>query len=171
MSTYSSEQILKTTLTIKPSEIQKDINNVIQQKLKDTIEGVCYEDGYVVKGSSEIIRRSPGKIVTHNKLGGIQYVINYKAHIISPSEGDIYKAVISNVNKMGAIAYIQLKESDNEDDSPVIIIIPRDYFQESSWNIEDLNIGQKIMIEVVGTRVKYQSEKIQIVAKPTKNEL
>lgn len=167
MTSYSNEQILKTTLTISPSEIQKDIDNVIQQKLKETIEGVCYEDGYVIKDSSQIIQRSPGKIVTHNKKGGIQYVITYKAKIISPSEGDVYKAVISNINKMGAIAYIRLKENDVEENSPVIIIIPKDYFEGTVWNIEDLNKGQTISIEVVGMRVKYQSEKIQIVGKPT----
>ena len=167
MTSYSNDQILKTTLTISPSEIQKDIDNVIQQKLKETIEGVCYEDGYVIKDSSQIIQRSPGKIVTHNKKGGIQYVITYKAKIISPSEGDVYKAVISNINKMGAIAYIRLKENDVEENSPVIIIIPKDYFEGTAWNIEDLNKGQTISIEVVGTRVKYQSEKIQIVGKPT----
>ena len=164
---YSSEQLLKTTLTITSSELQKDIDNVIQQKLKNTIEGVCYEDGYVVKDSSQIIQRSPGKVVTHNKKGGIQYEITYKAKIISPCEGDVYKAIISNINKMGVIAYIRLKDGDTEENSPVIIIIPKDYFEGTTWNIDDLNKGQSIHVEVVGTRVKYQSEKIQIVGKPT----
>ena len=164
---YSSEQLLKTTLTITSSELQKDIDNVIQQKLKNTIEGVCYEDGYVVNDSSQIIQRSPGKVVTHNKKGGIQYEITYKAKIISPSEGDVYKAIISNINKMGVIAYIRLKDGDTEENSPVIIIIPKDYFEGTTWNIDDLNKGQSIHVEVVGTRVKYQSEKIQIVGKPT----
>ena len=153
---YSSEQLLKTTLTITSSELQKDIDNVIQQKLKNTIEGVCYEDGYVVKDSSQIIQRSPGKVVTHNKKGGIQYEITYKAKIISPSEGDVYKAIISNINKMGVIAYIRLKDGDTEENSPVIIIIPKDYFEGTTWNIDDLNKGQSIHVEVVGTRVKYQ---------------
>ena len=42
MSTYSSKQTLKTTLTIKPSEIQKDyINNADPAKTQRSIEGVC----------------------------------------------------------------------------------------------------------------------------------
>jgi DNA-directed RNA polymerase subunit E'/Rpb7 len=167
MTSYSSEQLLKTTLTINSSELQKDIDNVIQQKLKDTIEGVCYEDGYVMKDSSQIIKRSPGKVVSHNKKGGIQYEITYKAKIISPSEGDIYKVIISNINKMGVIAYIRLKEGDTEENSPVIIIIPKDYFEGTALNIDDLNKGQTINVEVIGKRIKYQSEKIQIVGKPS----
>ena len=68
---------------------------------------------------------------------------------------------------MGVIAYIRLKDGDTEENSPVIIIIPKDYFEGTTWNIDDLNKGQSIHVEVVGTRVKYQSEKIQIVGKPT----
>jgi len=131
------------------------------------VEGVCYEDGYIIKGSSQIIKRSPGKVVSHNNKGGIQYVITYKANIISPSEGDKYDAIIENVNKMGVIAYIRLKETDTNEDSPVIIIIPKDYFNDSRWNISDLIKGQSINIEVVGKRVRYQSDKVQIVGKPS----
>ena len=167
MTSYGNEQILKTTLTISPAEIQKDIDNVIKQKLQRLVEGVCYEDGYIIKGSSQIIKRSPGKVVSHNNKGGIQYDITYKANIISPSEGDIYDAIIENVNKMGAIAYIRLKENDTNDDSPVIIIIPKDYFNGSRWNIDDLMKGNSIKIEVVGQRVRYHSDKVQIVGKPS----
>lgn len=166
MSSYTSDQILKTVLTITPGDIQKDINNVIKQKLQGRVEGVCYEDGFIIKGSSQIIKRSPGRVISHNKKGGIQYTITYKAKIISPSQGDVYDAVISNINKMGAIAFIQLKEQDTEEDSPVIIIIPKNYFEGTQLNIDDLTKKQKIKIEVVGSRIKYQSDKVQIVGKP-----
>ena len=166
MTSYSSEQILKTNLTISPSELHKDISNVVKQKLKGMVEGVCYEDGYIIKDSIEIIKRSPGRVVTHNKASGIQYIITYKAKIITPCKGDVYEAFISNINKMGAIAFIKLKKEDTEEDSPVIIIIPKEYFEGTRWNIDDLNKGQTIQIEIVGTRIKYQSEKIQIVGKP-----
>jgi hypothetical protein len=36
----------------------------------------------------------------------------------------------------------------------------------SILNIDDINVGQKINIVVVGSRIKYRSEKIQIIAKP-----
>ena len=52
-------------------------------------------------------------------------------------------------------------------DSPLIIIVPRSYFdQESTKNIDDLTKNQTLNVKVVGTRSKYKSDKIQIVAKP-----
>ena len=147
MASYISDQVLKTTFTINSSELHKDINNVIKQKLSERIEGVCYEDGYIIPDSIQIIKRSPGKIVTHNKKSGIQYIITYRAKIISPNEGDQYEAIISNVSKMGAIAFVKLTEDGTDETSPLIIIIPKDYFTGSQWNIEDLNKGQKLLLK------------------------
>ena len=45
-------------------------------------------------------------------------------------------------------------------------MIPKEYFDTSILNIDDINVGQKINIVVVGSRIKYRSEKIQIIAKP-----
>jgi hypothetical protein len=68
---------------------------------------------------------------------------------------------------MGVVCYIKLSEGDSSDDSPLVIMIPKEYFEESIYNMNDINIGQKINITIVGSRIKYRSEKIQIIAKPS----
>ena len=161
-----NEQLLTTKLTIPSSQIQKNIDIVVRDKLQSLVEGVCYEEGFILKGSCKVIKRSPGKIVSHNNQAGIQYTITYLAKIISPSPGDIYQVYIDNVNKMGAIAYIRVKSTDTLDESPLIIIIPKKYFEGTRWNLEDLTKNQVITVEVVGERIRYQSKKIQVVAKP-----
>ena len=42
---YKSEQLLTSTLIIHPKDLTNDIDNVIKYKLKESIEGRCYEDG------------------------------------------------------------------------------------------------------------------------------
>ena len=71
---------------------------------------------------------------------------------------------------MGIIAYIRIedeyKTSDNNfDNSPLIIIIPNDIINEGSLKINDINVEQKLQIEILGTRIKYRNEKIQVVGK------
>ena len=105
-------------------------------------------------------------INTTDNKSGIVYNIEYKAKVISPSEGDLIESVINNVNKMGAIGYIKLNEGQSMDESPLIIMIPSEYFADTSYNIEDININQKITIKVIGSRVKYNSDKIQVIGKP-----
>ena len=77
---------------------------------------------------------------------------------------------VNNINKMGIIAYIKIDDeyriSDNNfDNSPLIIIIPNDIINEGNININDINIEQKLQIEILGTRIKYRNEKIQVVGK------
>ena len=168
MTSYINEQLITSKLIIDPKDLANDIDTVVKHKLKSNVEGRCYEDGYIITDSISIIRRNMGKVVTNNGQSKIKYLITYKAKVISPSEGDEITVYINNINKMGVIGFIKLNIKDTEtmDDSPLIVMVPREYFQESSRNIEDLTIGQQFDVLVVGSRVKFHSDKIQIIAKP-----
>jgi len=167
MSYITNEQLLTTNLSLNSKELNKDIDNTIRIKLIEQLEGLCYEDGYIIKGSIKIIDRKMGEIKSVNNKGIINYLINYKASVISPSKGDIIEAHISNINKMGVVAYIKIDdETSMIDDSPLIIMIPNEYFENSILNIGDLNVSQVINVVVIGARVKFKSDKIQVIARP-----
>jgi len=163
---YTNEQLLTSTLILKPNDLKNDIDNVIKMKLKENIEGRCYEDGYIIKDSLRVIQRSMGNIVTNNKKSEIKYKIKYKADIISPSVNDEINIIINSINKLGVIGYIKIKESDTFEDSPLIIMVPKEYFVGSTLNYEDILVGQKIDVITVGTRTKYNTKNIQVIAKP-----
>ena len=162
--TYISEQLLTTNLFVNASQVNKNIDTVIKENLKEQLEGLCYEDGYIVKDSVKIINKSMGKIVVNDNVSSVSYSIRYKAKIISPSDGDVIESYVANTNKMGIVAYIKLSEGDSSDESPIVIMVPKEYFDMSIYNFEDINVGQKLNVVVVGTRIKYRSEKIQIIA-------
>ena len=163
--TYISEQLLTTNLFVNASQVNKNIDSVIKDNLKEQLEGLCYEDGYIVKDSVKIVNKSMGKIVVNDNVSSVSYSIRYKAKVISPSEGDIIESYVSNINKMGVVSYIKLSEGDSSEESPIVIMIPKDYFDSSIYNVDDINVGQQLNIVVVGSRIKYRSEKIQIIAK------
>ena len=60
---------------------------------------------------------------------------------------------------MGVVAYIKLSDLRCSDDARFVIMIPKEYFDMHILNIDDANVGQKINIVVVGSRIKYRSEK------------
>ena len=163
---YISEQLLQTVLVLDPRDITNDIDNLVKNKLKDNIEGKCHEDGYIIRDSVRIIKRNIGSIVTDNGKSVIKSPISYSAQLIYPTEGDEITMYISNINKMGVVGYIKLNEGDKSEESPLIIMIPKEYFEGSSKNIHDLTIGQRLVVNVVGSRIKYHSENIQVIAKP-----
>lgn len=163
---YINEQLLNTVLTLSPKDLTNDIDNIIKYKLKETIEGKCHENGYIIKDSVHIIKRDMGNIVTNNNKSEIKYMITYKAKLISPSTNDKITVYINNINKMGVIGYIKLEEGDTSEDSPLVVMVPKEYFEDSSRNYDDLTIGQKLNVFVVGCRIKYYSKNIQVIAKP-----
>tara|TARA_B100001094_G_scaffold333398_1_gene411464 strand:+ start:19573 stop:20079 length:507 start_codon:yes stop_codon:yes gene_type:complete len=166
MASYINEQILTNNLTIPSRELTNDIDNLILIKLKEQIEGICFEDGYIIPNSVKIIKRKLGKIKTTNNQSGIQYEIEYKAKIISPINGDELEIYVNNINKMGIVGYIRMHDTDStSEDSPLVVMIPSEYLKDSSYNIEDINVGQKLNVTVIGSRIKFKSDKIPVIAK------
>ena len=165
---YINDQLITTNLYINSEELNKDIDNVIKVKLNDKMGNVCHTEGFIMEGTISIVKRSIGEIVTNNNKNKIKYVITFKCKIISPSEGEKIECYVHNINKMGVISYIKLnnKEVEKFEDSPIISISPSEYFADSPINIEDINIGQRLKIEIIGVRIKYNNNKIQIVSKP-----
>jgi len=162
---YSSTQLLSTSINIEPRKIKGEINKLVLYNLKNRYEGVCNKDGYIEKDSIEIINRSIGIIKIIDNVSYVTYHLTYKATVISPSKGNMIKCIISSNNKMGLIGYIKNKDTDTIEDSPFIIIIPREYFNEES-EIGNIKTGDTIDVEVENFRTKYLSQQIQIVARP-----
>ena len=163
---YISEQLLTSVLILNPNDLNSDIDSIVRIKLKENIEGKSYEDGYIIEDSVRIIQRSMGKIVTNGKKSEIKYLIKYKAKVVSPSENDEINIIISSINKLGIIGYIQLNEGDTSEESPMLIMVPKEYFNESTRNFNDLTVGQKMDVVTVGIRSKFNSSNIQVIAKP-----
>tara|TARA_B100000900_G_C20601378_1_gene725800 strand:- start:5693 stop:6184 length:492 start_codon:yes stop_codon:yes gene_type:complete len=146
---------------VSPSNISSTIGNTIDFKIKKDMEGVCCEDGYILRDSIQIIERSMGKIINVNNQSKITYNIKYKCSIINPSKGMKIDCYINSVTKMGAVAYIKYDEIKDFKDSPLLIIIPKSYSPEA----ESLEINTKHKIEILATRLKYRSNQIHVVAK------
>tara|TARA_B110000285_G_C15136245_1_gene627131 strand:- start:2948 stop:3451 length:504 start_codon:yes stop_codon:yes gene_type:complete len=166
MSSHISEQILNTNLFLSPSELSIDIDKLIYEKLKKQLEGRCFEDGYIINDSITIIKRSMGSIQTRNNKSQIKYHVDYKASVVSPNNGDIIETYVNNINKMGVVSYIKLKDEDTSENSPMIVIIPKEYFEKSIVNISDINVGQKIKVSIIDSRIKFNADKIQAIGSP-----
>ena len=55
METIYKSNIVKTTLTLTPIELSKNIDEIIKQKIKELYEGRCIKDGYIKKDIRSIL--------------------------------------------------------------------------------------------------------------------
>ena len=164
---YIQKQILTDSIYINPKDINvKNINGIILLKLKELKENKCNSNGIILKNSIKLIKKNIGKISTIDTYSKLVYNVKYECLLINPTNGDKIECYIDNISKMGIIAYIKMNEykkkyKDTLDTSPLIIIIPID----NVLNIKKYNVDDKIEIEVVASRIKYNSDKIQIIGK------
>jgi DNA-directed RNA polymerase subunit E'/Rpb7 len=163
---YISEQLLTSTLILDPKDLNSDIDSIVRIKLKENVEGKSYEDGYIIEDSVRIIQRSIGKIVTNGKKSEIKYLVKYKAKVVSPSENDEINIIINSINKLGVMGYIRLNDGDTSEESPILIMVPKEYFNDSTRNFDDLTVGQKMDVITIGVRSKFNSSNIQVIARP-----
>ena len=163
--TYKNNQILETNLNVDSRDLNKDLNRLILHKLKEKYENVCTEHGFIIPNSIDLINRKLGKINTINNVSYISYIVRYSADIIYPSEGDKLNIKVDRVNKMGVLGYIELDKNDFES-SPLIVIVPNEYFTEETRDINSITKNQTINVTIIGCRIKYGNKKIQIIASP-----
>jgi hypothetical protein len=162
MDKYYTTVILTSSVNIRSNKLIGDINKLILSIIKTKNEGMCNKDGYILRDSIELIERSIGKVKTINNENLINYNITYKCNIITPSINDTFDCYVDSKNNAGIIAYIKIDASDKLDSSPFIIIIPKEYIDESVFN--KININDKLNVLIKSFRIKYKSKFIQLVA-------
>jgi len=159
---YFTTVLLTANVNIKPQQLVGDINKLILNGIKKKYEGVCNKDGYIIKDSIDLVERSIGQIKTINSESIINYNITYKADIITPSEGDTYECYVETINKLGIIAYLKNSDEDTMKESPFIIIIPKEFVDETTF--DTIKINDMLNVKINSFRIKYKSNHIQVVA-------
>lgn len=158
-----TKQILSDTIHINPKDLNvKNINGLILVKIKQLRENKCNSVGYILQDSVKFINKTMGKISTINISSKIVYNVRYECDVLNPSIGDEIECYINDISKMGIIAYIKMPNSENLfQNSPLIIVIPLEHVK----HIEKYNKNDKINVIILATRIKFNSNKIQIIGK------
>jgi len=164
MTDYTSTQLLTSSINVEVRHIQGDIDQLLYKLLRQKYEGVCNKDGYIQKGSLQIINRSIGEVKTINNTSYIVYNITYKANIYSPVKKTKLDITVNSITKMGIIGYLKDNEDDTIETSPFIVIVPSEYFKEGM--VDSIAVNDKLSVQIENSRIKYMSKNIQIVAKP-----
>lgn len=155
----------RTSIQLSPADLVADFEEVLIQKVRASLEGVCSRFGYIRPGSITIIRRSAGSFVKQHFNGHIKFDMVCKAEVCNPCIGSVFEAVVRNKNALGIHAESTL-EHDNRDEAVMDIIIPkRSVGIVSTINLDDVQIGDKIFVEVLGKRYQLNDTKISIIGR------
>lgn len=148
---------IERNIIIYSKYINKNLEENILNELKNQIEEKCIPEGYVVKDSTTIIKRSIGHVIPNTFKANISYFILCQVSIINPYKNDILEAKVLDINKAGLFC----------NNGPLSIIIPKRNYNDDYSNI---NIGDTIKIKVFDKKFKLYDNEIQVVAELYKDE-
>lgn len=151
--------LLNDRVKIEPRFLGKNYRDHVTQKLKTTMEGVCTKHGFIKQGSIEVYKIAPGNIELVGLNGSVVFEVYYYAEVCNPMIGNVIKAVVTNVNKFGILAEVA---------GILEIIVAKNSVSiqhDTGISLEGIQIGQSIMIEVVGKKYELNDKKISIVGR------
>lgn len=146
--------ILSKKLSIKCDEMEKDIDELLKEKLIKSIGNRCLKEGYVNGDSVNIISRTIGTINPNHFNGEIYYNVQYEAMICNPLKDMPIQCKIKNINQLGIMAEIDC----------LSIVVPKQYIDETI-SIDKFKIGDNINITIVGSRFDLNDKYITIIGR------
>lgn len=160
--------------------IYNQINNSLEEKIKNDVEGKCNKNGLVLNGSVRILTRDVGYVSKGHFNGNYVYNVTYQLLVCNPSVGVIIPCKIIAKNKIGLMAhFIHFLHFNENDDNvmnrnidkqfkkyPIVIKIPAELHKpEQQQYINDLELEEIIYVEVLGRKFDLEDKQISVVAK------
>lgn len=152
------QMTLKKNIYILPTDIHKNIDDLIKQKLDNDLNGLCIKEGYVKPFSNVILLRSEGSLKISNFKAVIYYNIKYNTMICNPIEGQIFDCIVSDVNVSIINCYIETEET-----SPLNIFLSKQHHL-GNVEYEKLKPNDNIKVKVLAKKFNYLDKKIFVIA-------
>lgn len=159
--------LLNEKVKLSAKYLNKNYKQYLLKLLQDRNEGKCSKHGYIKKGSIEIKRVSVGAIEIQSLRGFVNYDIQFSAMVCNPTKGSILKCTVLNSNNFGVLCVCGL--NNGPDFVPIIdIIIPKNSLtirSDSDINVDSLQKGEIINVEIIGKKFEINDSKISAVGR------
>ena len=154
LQTIYSRCLLTRKVVLSVKNIGKNLDDIIEEYIRNNFEGKCLAEGYIKQNSIKIIRYSSGVIERGNN---IIFEVVFECDICFPVEGMLISCRVKNIVKAGIHA-----ESSSETPSPVVVFVAKDHhFNNSRFN--ETQVGDIITVRVVGQRFELNDKYIAII--------
>lgn len=156
----------RTFVQLAPYELHKDLEGKLVEKLRLLLEGTCSRYGYIRPGSLEIVRRSAGVCMKQHFNGHLRFEVVCKGYVCNPAQGAVYKAIVRQKNALGLQAESMLELEDGREVPILDIIVPRRAAGiQSDIDLDMVEIGAVIHVQVLGKRYQLRDSRISIVGR------
>jgi DNA-directed RNA polymerase subunit E'/Rpb7 len=147
--------LLTQKIVLNYNEVNSDLFNTLEVRLKQFNEGKCIKDGYVKNNSVKLLTYSGGELFS-NKL---VFECVFECLITNPVESMILNCEAKSITKVGVRA--ELVTDDNI--SPYIIFIARDHHYNNEM-FSQIKENDMLQVRVLGQRYELNDKFISVIA-------
>jgi hypothetical protein len=147
--------LLTQKIVLNYGEVNSELFDTLEGKLKHFNEGKCIKDGYVKNNSVKLLTYSGGELFS-NKL---VFECVFECLITNPVESMVLNCVAKSITKVGVRA--ELVTDDNN--SPYIIFIARDHHY-SNEVFSQIKENDMLQVRVLGQRYELNDKFISVIA-------
>lgn len=145
--------VLTKKITIKSKYLNEKIDDYISEFIKNKVEGICIDEGYVKPESVKVLKRSVGMLLCSKFTGDITFTVAYTAMICNPVIGNIIDCKVKFINKSGILG----------NNGPITIIVGKQLYKNEDFG--SITVNDNIKVEVVAKKFSLNDKEIKIVAK------
>ena len=147
--------LLTQKTVLKYDEVNADLFNILEMKIKKLNEGKCVKEGYVKNNSVKLLTYSSGELFDNKIL----FECVFECLITNPVESTLIYCITKSITKVGVRAELIVEDEV----SPYIVFIARDhhYDNESFSHIKENDI---IQVRILGQRYELNDKYISIIA-------
>ena len=140
---------MKRVIAVSSSELTNRFDENLMVKLRNEVEGKCNREGYIEKGSIEIIDHGTLDTEVIRYKGDVRVKVTFTGKVVNPIFGEIIECQIRRYNDFGIMANA----------GPLHIVIPFGDKKDTTFNI-----GQKIKVKVVESTLVLNDDHIDVYA-------
>jgi hypothetical protein len=147
--------LLTQKIVLNFSEINNNIYNILETKIKNFNENKCIKEGFIKSNSVKLLTYSSGELFGNKVL----FECVFECLITNPVESMLINCVAKSLTKVGVRAELVLEDGS----SPYIIFIARDhhYNNEMFSQIKENDILQ---VRILGQRYELNDKFISVIA-------
>ena len=150
-----SRSLLTQKIVLKYDEVNSELFDILETKIKKLNEGKCIKEGYVKNNSVKLLTYSSGELFDNKIL----FECVFECLITNPVESTIIYCITKSITKVGVRAELIVDDKH----SPYVVFIARDhhYNNEAFSQIKENDI---IQVRILGQRYELNDKFISIIA-------
>jgi DNA-directed RNA polymerase subunit E'/Rpb7 len=150
-----SRSLLTQKIVLKYDEVNSELFDILETKIKKLNEGKCIKEGYVKNNSVKLLTYSSGELFDNKIL----FECVFECLITNPVESTIIYCITKSITKVGVRAELIVDDGH----SPYVVFIARDhhYNNEAFSQIKENDI---IQVRILGQRYELNDKFISIIA-------